>query len=233
MKTYLSLIWAVCSVTFLMGCEPSDPPLKPLSQAELITLKMFQQEYEDAKNQKDAYKKEVERINVVSQAYLDEYVLLDNLSLYKTNRFADKRERLCYKGDIENAGNEIIERLGLSVVLRDSNGERITEWEPALVSAYDVLIDKDPMSAATQLAIAVSGKKSPLGPGETMLLTNNRNCMKAAYSDWEVDDITYEVNDFRLRTAIPEPDSLALVRISVKLHELRKRAEQNNQLNKN
>ena len=46
-------------------------------------------------------------------------------------------------------------------------------------------------------------------------------------------DITYEVNDFRLRTAIPEPDSLALVRISVKINELRSRAEHNNQLNKN
>lgn len=232
MKTYLSLISVVFSVAFLMGCEPSEPPLNPLSQAELTTLRMLQQEYEDAKRQKDAYKKEVERINIVSQSYLDEYVLLDNLSLYKTSGFDDKRERLCYRGDIENTGNEIIERLGLSVVLRDSKGERIAEWEPALVSANDVLIDKDPMSEATQLAIVVSGKKSPLGPGETMSLTNNRNCMKAVYSDWEVDDITYEVNDFRLRTAMPEPDSLALIRKSVKIHELRKRAEQNNQLNK-
>jgi hypothetical protein len=233
MKTYLFLILVVTSATFLMGCEPSEPPLKPLSQAELTTLNMFKQEYENAKRQKDAYMKEVERINKVSQAYLDEYILLDNFSLYKTNRFNDKRERLCYKGDIENAGNEIVERLALRVVLRDSKGERIAEWEPALVSANDVLIDKDPLSAATQLAITASGKKLPLGPGETMSLTNNRNCMKAVYSDWEVKDITYEVNDFRLRTAIPEPDSLALVRISVKIHELRSRAEHNNQLNKN
>ncbi len=63
-------------------------------------------------------------------------------------------------------------------------------------------------------------------------LANNQNCMKEVYSDWEVDDITYEVNVFRLRTAIPEPGSLALIRIGVKMHELRKRAEKNNQLDK-
>lgn len=117
-------------------------------------------------------------------------------------------------------------------MLRNSNGDRIAEWEPALVSANDVLIDKDPMSEATQLAIAVSGRKTPLGPGETMSLANNRNCMKAVHSDWEVDDITYKVNDFRLRTAIPKPDSLALTRIGVKMHELRKRAKEYNQLDK-
>ena len=222
MKTHLSLISVLTTVTFLIGCKPSEPPLKPLSQAELNTLKRLQQDYEYAKRQKGAYKKEVERINEVSQTYLDDYVSLDNFSFYKTNRFDDKRARLCYRGDIQNAGNEIIELIGLRIVLRNSNGDRIAEWEPALVSANDVLIDKAPMSAATQLAIAVSGRKTPLGPGQTMSLANNRNCMKAVYSDWEVDDITYKVNDFRLRTAIPEPDSLALTRIGVKMNELRR-----------
>ena len=63
MKTHLSLISVLTTVTFLIGCKPSEPPLKPLSQAELNTLKRLQQDYEYAKRQKGAYKKEVERIN--------------------------------------------------------------------------------------------------------------------------------------------------------------------------
>lgn len=45
MWTYLSLISVLTTVTFLIGCKPSEPPLKPLSQAELNTLKRLQQDY--------------------------------------------------------------------------------------------------------------------------------------------------------------------------------------------
>lgn len=232
MKTYLSLISVVSTISLLMGCEPPEPPLAPLSRAELNTLNMLEEKFEKVKKQKEAYKKEVERINTASKTYLDEYVLFDDFSFYKTNRFDDKRDRLCYKGKIENTGSEIIERIGLHVALHHPNGERITSWEPTLLSANDELIDKDPTSAATQLVLAVSGKKLPLGPGEILSLVNNRNCMKDVYLDWNVDDITYKVISFKLRSAIPEPDGLDLIRIAAKIHELRKRAVQNNQLDK-
>lgn len=226
-----STLFAIIITSGLMfGCSPAKSPEPPLSDSELNTLTLLQTKYAQTKQKLDAYKEEVERIKHVSPTYLSEHVSLLDFSFYKSNNFDDRRGRLCFRGQITNGGNEIIEQLDIRVALNDTNGNTITEWETALVSANEHVIDKDPNNPAIQMSVAILGKQLPLDPNETKDLSKAGRCMKEVYLNWEEEDVDFELTNLRLRTKLSEVDSLSLIRINAELSPLKSRARANQQL---
>lgn len=95
------------------------------------------------------------------------------------------------------------------------------------MSANDHIVDRDPNDPAIQMSVAVLGRQLLLGPDETKDLSNVNHCMKEVFLNWENDDVDFELTNLRLRTKLPEVDSLSLIRISADLSPLKSRTEVN------
>ena len=223
-------VFLVLIIFYVGGCQPLEKLLTPLSKIELSELISLQEEFDKKQRQVDAYQIEKLRLKDLTPSYIDNHVRLKDFLIYKTDRFDDGRERACYKGTLNNTGDEIIEQLELLVKFHNSSGELINEWRNSLVFANDEYLDKGEFDENKALVLSISGRKLPLKPNKSLNLSKQTNCMKEVFLDWNEEDIKYTIGNLKLRTKVPESSSLDLVTVSVKMMDLKNRAEANNQI---
>ncbi|NRQ44488.1 hypothetical protein HRH59_18265 [Rheinheimera sp. YQF-2] len=201
------MITALLVVICLNGCKPvNQEPAKPLSAAELAQYKRLVEKYEPMLVEVEQYKQEAARIAEVEKSYLAEYVELKNFSIYKTNSFDDGRERPCYRGELVNNGDEIIERLELTIVFRDKSAEKVLKtWQYNLIFANDEFLNNDKMGLDLRTAVlTLEGKRLPLKPKTSFNLSQNKNCISDVFLGWSEDSTDYKLSALKLRPKLKE-----------------------------
>ncbi|WP_076419663.1 hypothetical protein [Colwellia sp. UCD-KL20] len=227
----MKFILATLSIFMLSSCIEQEPALTPLSEREKITLSELKVKFEKKKKEYSDYKSEKERVNLLQTTYLQDYISLNDFSIYKTNKFDDGRDRACYKGILENKGKEIVDEIHLKVnFYSDSTGDIIHTWDVALVDANDEFLDNSEASEAKSLILALSGRKLPLKPNAKLNLTKGKTCLSDVFLDWQAKDVKYEITKLKLRPKLAEVGPLDSLKISVEIFPLEERAKKFNQL---
>jgi len=226
----------IITLFFLLiaSCTEKEPPLTPLSTSEKEQLIALQSELKSARQRYNDYKTERERIDAIQDSYFQENVNLDSFSIFKTNQFDDGRDRACYKGNLINQGDEIIETLKLTITIySETTKEKIEDLSVSIVDANDEFLDKlkDPKDLGLKAAIlTLSGRELPLKPRETKDLAKGKRCFPIAFLDWKAEDATYEVTEFKLRTKLREVSPFDKWDLELKVSRLEERAKMFNQL---
>lgn len=189
----------------IAACQPSEPPLKPLSDTEINKYYELKEDFEINKLKAEQYKLEQNRLSDISEQYLKKNIKLVNFEFFKSNQFDDGRTRACYRGLLVNNGEEILEELSVTIKVHVNDRQQPITWETNLFHANDEFLNNDRIDAETRSAVRVlSGKRNALKPGERYDLSNNRSCMKDVFLGWSVDDIQYELNGIQLRSQVEE-----------------------------
>lgn len=231
----IKLLTGLILVSFtLIGCKPTNKePAKPLSTAELAQYKRLAEKYKPVLAEVEQYKQEAQRIAELEKGYLAEYVELRNFSIYKTNSFDDGRERACYRGELVNNGDEIIEKLELTIVFRDESAKEVLKtWQTNLVSANDEFLSDDKMGLELRSAVlTLAGKRLPLKPKSSFDLSKNKNCMSDVFLGWSEDTTDYKLSLLELRPKLKEIHLHDVVDTSFyEMMRLENRAKQFNQI---
>jgi hypothetical protein len=200
--TVLLLVLAI-----LNGCKPADKePTKPLSATELAQYQRLLEKYEPMLAEVEQYKQEAARIAEVEKNYVTESVELKNFSIFKTDSFDDGRARACYRGELINRGDEIIEQLELTVNFRNESKKQVIKtWKSNLIDANDEMLENDSMDLQVRAAVlTLSGKRLPLKPGASFDLQKNKNCMNDAFLGWTANATDYKISSVTLRPKLKE-----------------------------
>lgn len=198
------------SVALISGCKPRDDeePLTMLNHAELARYKLLREQYEPRILEAEQFKLESARVSELEKTYINDFITLQNFSIYKTNAFDDGRDRACYKGSLVNKGSEIVEELELIVNFRNVETNLVVKtWETMLIHANDEFLQKDDVALETRAAIlALSGKRYPLKPNTTTDLRDNKNCMSDVFLGWSEKAVDLKLARVKLRPKLEEVD---------------------------